>query len=138
MSPVGGVGINLAIQDAVAAANILIPKFAAGGVCESDLELVQRRREFPTRATQQMQIAIQNRVIRHVLGSSAPLELPFVLRLVRMVSTVNPNANDTPSRPIPTFGNAAASTALPHPPNTSQNVPSISAPALLVNDMEAA
>jgi len=84
MSPVVGVGINLAIQDAVAAANILIPKFAAGGVCESDLELVQRRREFPTRATQQMQIAIQNRVIRHVLGSSAPLELPFVLRLVRM------------------------------------------------------
>lgn len=84
MSPVGGVGINLAIQDAVAAANILAPKFAAGGVCESDLELVQRRREFPTRATQQMQIAIQNRVIRHVLGSSTPLKLPFVLRLVRM------------------------------------------------------
>ena len=83
MSPVGGVGINLAIQDAVAAANILAPKFAAGGVRESDLEAVQRRREFPTRATQRLQIAIQNRVIRRVLGSSAPLELPFILRLVR-------------------------------------------------------
>jgi 2-polyprenyl-6-methoxyphenol hydroxylase-like FAD-dependent oxidoreductase len=83
MSPVGGVGINLAIQDAVTAANILAPKFASGKISESDLEGVQRRREFPTRATQQMQIAIQNRVIRHVLGSSAPLKLPFALRLVR-------------------------------------------------------
>src|SRR5450755_1428239 len=47
-----------------------------------------------------------------------------------MVSTVNPKANETPSKPIPTFGNAAASTALPHPPNTSQNVPMDSARAL--------
>lgn len=82
MSPVGGVGINLAIQDAVAAANILAPKFAAGDVAEADLESVQRRREFPTRATQSLQIAIQNRVIRRVIEGSAPLKLPFVLRLV--------------------------------------------------------
>ncbi len=83
MSPVGGVGINLAIQDAVAAANILADKLAARNVRETDLESVQRRREFPTRATQRLQIAIQNRVIRRVLGSSAPLKLPFLLRLVR-------------------------------------------------------
>jgi 2-polyprenyl-6-methoxyphenol hydroxylase-like FAD-dependent oxidoreductase len=83
MSPVGGVGINLAIQDAVAAANILANKMAAGEVRESDLEAVQRRREFPTRATQKLQIAVQNRVIRRVLGSSGPLKLPFLLRLVR-------------------------------------------------------
>jgi 2-polyprenyl-6-methoxyphenol hydroxylase-like FAD-dependent oxidoreductase len=83
MSPVGGVGINLAIQDAVAAANTLVPRMAAGDVHDSDLEAVQRRREFPTRATQRLQIAVQNRVIRRVLGSSAPLKPPFLLRLVR-------------------------------------------------------
>jgi 2-polyprenyl-6-methoxyphenol hydroxylase-like FAD-dependent oxidoreductase len=82
MSPIGGVGINLAIQDAVATANILAPKLALGNVSESDLESVQRRREFPTRATQKLQIAIQNRVIRRVLGTSSPFELPFLLRLL--------------------------------------------------------
>jgi len=83
MSPIGGVGINLAIQDAVATANLLAPKLTLGNVSESDLESVQRRREFPTRATQKLQIAIQNRVIRRVLGTSNPLELPFLLRLLR-------------------------------------------------------
>jgi 2-polyprenyl-6-methoxyphenol hydroxylase-like FAD-dependent oxidoreductase len=83
MSPVGGVGINLAIQDAVAAANILAAKLMEGNVSESDLEQVQRRREFPTRATQKLQIAIQNRVIRRVLGTSNPLKLPSLLRLLR-------------------------------------------------------
>ena len=82
MSPVGGVGINLAIQDAVAAANILASKLMAGSISESDLESVERRREFPTRATQTLQIAVQNRVIRRVLGTSSPLQLPFLLRLV--------------------------------------------------------
>jgi 2-polyprenyl-6-methoxyphenol hydroxylase-like FAD-dependent oxidoreductase len=83
MSPVGGVGINLAIQDAVAAANILAAKLMAGNLSESDLESVERRREFPTRATQKLQIAVQNRVIRRVLGTSNALRLPFVLRLLR-------------------------------------------------------
>jgi len=82
MSPVGGVGINLAIQDAVAASNILTPRFGSGTVSESDLESLQRRREFPTRATQKLQIAVQNRVIRRVLGSSAPLKAPLILRLL--------------------------------------------------------
>lgn len=82
MSPVGGVGINLAIQDAVAAANILASRFASGTVGESDLASLQRRREFPTRATQKLQIAVQNRVIRRVLGSSAPLRVPLALRLL--------------------------------------------------------
>ena len=82
MSPVGGVGINLAIQDAVAAANILASKLMAGNLSESDLESVERRREFPTRATQKLQIAVQNRVIRRVLGTSNSLRLPFVLRLL--------------------------------------------------------
>ena len=82
MSPVGGVGINLAIQDAVAASNILTPRFGSGTVSESDLECLQRRREFPTRATQKLQIAVQNRVIRRVLESSAPLKAPLILRLL--------------------------------------------------------
>ena len=82
MSPVGGVGINLAIQDAVAAANVLAAKLSTGNVAMADLESVQRRREFPTRATQKLQIAVQNRVIRRVLDSSAPIKLPLVMRLL--------------------------------------------------------
>jgi len=83
MSPVGGVGINLAIQDAVAAANILVEKLATDALSERDLGAVQSRREFPTRATQRLQIAVQNRVIRRVLSSAQPLMLPWPLRLLR-------------------------------------------------------
>jgi 2-polyprenyl-6-methoxyphenol hydroxylase-like FAD-dependent oxidoreductase len=88
MSPVGGVGINLAIQDAVAAANILSAKFADGNLSNGDLAAVQRRREFPTRATQRLQVAIQNRVIRRVLSSSQRLAIPWPLRLMRYLPTL--------------------------------------------------
>ena len=74
MSPVGGVGINLAIQDAVAAANILVPRLRQGAATLDDLRAVQRRREWPTRMTQRMQIAIQNRVISNVLRSTGNAE----------------------------------------------------------------
>jgi len=80
MSPIGGVGINLAIQDAVAAANILAPHLLQGGVTEDDLHEVQRRREFPTRATQQLQVFLQNRVIGQVLQSSTEPSPPLLLR----------------------------------------------------------
>lgn len=83
MSPVGGVGINLAIQDAVAVANILAPKLAATNFSDRDLAAVQRRREFPTRATQKLQVGIQNKVIRRVLSSSRPLSVPWVLKLMQ-------------------------------------------------------
>jgi 2-polyprenyl-6-methoxyphenol hydroxylase-like FAD-dependent oxidoreductase len=83
MSPVGGVGINLAIQDAVAAANILASKLVARSITDDDLRAVQQRREFPTRATQRLQIAVQNRVIRHVLGSAKPLTVPAPLKLMQ-------------------------------------------------------
>jgi 2-polyprenyl-6-methoxyphenol hydroxylase-like FAD-dependent oxidoreductase len=83
MSPVGGVGINLAIQDAVATANIVAARLAAGSLADSDLESVQRRRDFPTRATQWLQIAIQNRVIKNVLTASTPISLPLPLKLLR-------------------------------------------------------
>src|SRR5690606_30330633 len=61
MSPIGGVGINLAIQDAVAAANILAAPLREGRVALADLERVQRRRLFPTRVTQRFQILVQDR-----------------------------------------------------------------------------
>jgi 2-polyprenyl-6-methoxyphenol hydroxylase-like FAD-dependent oxidoreductase len=82
MSPVGGVGINLAVQDAVAAANILAAPLSARQVSETDLAQVQRRREFPARMTQRFQIAVQNRVLTRVLGG-APLKPPFAFRLIQ-------------------------------------------------------
>jgi 2-polyprenyl-6-methoxyphenol hydroxylase-like FAD-dependent oxidoreductase len=86
MSPVGGVGINLAIQDAVAAANIFAEKLAAGTMRDEDLEAVQRRREFPTRATQKLQIIIQNRVISRVLGSAKPITVPWPIKLMQRLT----------------------------------------------------
>jgi 2-polyprenyl-6-methoxyphenol hydroxylase-like FAD-dependent oxidoreductase len=81
MSPVGGVGINLAIQDAVAAANILAACLARNNVATVDLERVQVRRMFPTRATQTMQVFLQNQIIRRVLGGRQLLSLPWPLKL---------------------------------------------------------
>ena len=81
MSPVGGVGINLAIQDAVAAANLLHAPLRAGQITEDDLARVQRRRDFPTRATQRFQLIIQNNVIRSVLQGGAVFRPPLLLRL---------------------------------------------------------
>jgi 2-polyprenyl-6-methoxyphenol hydroxylase-like FAD-dependent oxidoreductase len=83
MSPVGGVGINLAIQDAVAASNLLAPHFKTGTVTEDDLAAVQRRREFPTRMTQRMQLFVQERVIGRVLAGGGPSRLPWPVRLLQ-------------------------------------------------------
>jgi 2-polyprenyl-6-methoxyphenol hydroxylase-like FAD-dependent oxidoreductase len=85
MSPIGGVGINLAIQDAVAAANILSPRLLQGSVAQRDLAAVQARREFPTRATQRLQVAVQNRVIGRVLASTMKMSPPFAVRLLGSV-----------------------------------------------------
>jgi len=85
MSPIGGVGINLAIQDAVAAANILSPRLLQGSVAQRDLDAVQRRREFPTRATQRLQVVLQNRVIGRVLASTAKMSPPLAVRLLGRV-----------------------------------------------------
>jgi len=80
-SPVGGVGINLAIQDAVAASNILAEPLRRGSATIADLERVQRRRAFPTRATQAMQLFVQNQIVRRVLGSKN-VTLPWPLRVM--------------------------------------------------------
>jgi 2-polyprenyl-6-methoxyphenol hydroxylase-like FAD-dependent oxidoreductase len=82
MSPIGGVGINLAIQDAVATANILGERLRQGTVSLGDLEAVQRRRILPTRVTQRMQLIVQNNVIRRVLGSTKPLTPPWPVKLL--------------------------------------------------------
>ena len=78
MSPVGGVGINLAIQDAVAAANLLWQPLKDGTLREEDLEGVQRRREFPTRVTQRLQVIVQNNVIDRLLGAGESLRTATV------------------------------------------------------------
>lgn len=82
MSPIGGVGINLAIQDAVAAANALAGPLRGGGVIdEALLASIQRRREWPVRVVQRVQIAMQNRMISRVLEQSdQPPRVPALLR----------------------------------------------------------
>ncbi len=82
MSPVGGVGINLAIADAVAAGNILAAPLRERRVTERDLHAVQRRRMLATRLIQRFQIRAQTRVISRVLGATARPSPPRALRLV--------------------------------------------------------
>jgi 2-polyprenyl-6-methoxyphenol hydroxylase-like FAD-dependent oxidoreductase len=81
MSPIGGVGINLAIQDAVATANLLRAPLAAGDVTPADLRAVQARRTFPTKMTQGLQLLIQNRIISGVLESRGGMKIPRLLAL---------------------------------------------------------
>ena len=84
MSPVGGVGINLAIQDAVAASNLLADALREKRLRTDDLAAVQRRREWPARVTQRAQIAVQNEVLAPVLaGTAAPADLPLPLKLLQ-------------------------------------------------------
>jgi 2-polyprenyl-6-methoxyphenol hydroxylase-like FAD-dependent oxidoreductase len=82
MSPIGGVGINLAIQDAVAAANILVGPLRAGSMADNHLAAVQRRRAFATRATQTFQIIIQKQLVERVLASSNRQGLPWIQRVI--------------------------------------------------------
>jgi len=85
MSPVGGIGINLAIQDAVAAANLLAGPLRDGRpISEADLDAVRRRRLWPTKATQAVQVAIQNNVLVKVMASrfDEPLAVPLPMRVL--------------------------------------------------------
>lgn len=82
MSPIGGVGVNLAVQDAVAAANLLARPLREKRLSEADLAAVQKRREFPAKLTQAIQIAIQNRVITPLLESRGTIAPPLPLRLL--------------------------------------------------------
>jgi 2-polyprenyl-6-methoxyphenol hydroxylase-like FAD-dependent oxidoreductase len=83
MSPVGGVGINLAIQDAVATANILAHPLSENYVSLSHLQKLQWRREFPTKVTQWAQVQVQEMILSEVLGSQEQVEPPWFLRLFK-------------------------------------------------------
>ena len=112
MSPIGGVGINLAVQDAVAAANILAEPLRRGSVSIETLEHVQQRREFPTRFTQRLQIVLQNNIIGPALGGRRPkaplfmkmLQWPLLRRIPgRLLALgIRPEHIRTPEIKIPT------------------------------------
>lgn len=85
MSPIGGVGINLAVQDAVAAANRLAAPLKAGTVSDDDLRAVEARRTFPVRFTQAIQLAMQNQIIRRALASTQKPNPPLLLKLFDMI-----------------------------------------------------
>lgn len=82
MSPIGGVGVNIAVQDAVAAANILAEPLRQGRLADADLAAVQARRLWPVRATQAIQIFLQNRMIAPTLAGTRPLRPPWPVRLL--------------------------------------------------------
>lgn len=92
MTPVGGVGINYAIQDAVVTANVLTEPLKQGKLRLSDLAGVQRRREIPTRIIQGMQTMLQERVVSRALGADDPFQPPAIMRL--------PLVRDIPARII--------------------------------------
>lgn len=83
MSPIGGVGVNLAIQDAVAAANQLAQPLRDGKLTEADLAAIQARRDWPTKVTQAIQVAIQNRLILPILTSKTQFEPPWPVKLLK-------------------------------------------------------
>ncbi len=96
MSPIGGVGINLAVQDAVAAANILAAPLRSRAVTDDTLAAVQKRREFPTRATQRMQLILQNSLIGPALRGTGPRpKAPLLMRMLQW-----PLLNRIPARVI--------------------------------------
>jgi len=97
MSPVGGVGINYAIQDAVVAANLLTRPLQTGQLSDEDLAKVQSQREWPTKMVQAMQSALQKNVIATVLASERrPTKAPWQLRLLLKI----PFLRNLPSKMI--------------------------------------
>jgi 2-polyprenyl-6-methoxyphenol hydroxylase-like FAD-dependent oxidoreductase len=96
MSPVGGVGINYAVQDAVVAANILADPLKAGAVSEAHLAEVQRQREWPTRVIQRMQSTMQDRLMVRALQSTRPVTVPWQFKLFFKI----PFVRDIPSKLI--------------------------------------
>ena len=81
MSPIGGVGVNLAVQDAVAAANRLAAPLRAGTVSDDDLRAIQERRTFPVRFTQAIQLMMQKRIISRMLATSERPKPPMLFKL---------------------------------------------------------
>jgi 2-polyprenyl-6-methoxyphenol hydroxylase-like FAD-dependent oxidoreductase len=96
MSPVGGVGINYAVQDATVASNMLASPLKSGRVEVSDLAKVQSDRELPTRIIQAVQSAVQNRIIANVLSSPNGVKIPALVRLAVRIPVIR----DIPARLI--------------------------------------
>lgn len=96
MSPVGGVGINYAVQDAVVAANVLAGPLKSGTISEAHLAEVQRQREWPTRVIQRMQSTMQDRLMVRALQSTCPAKVPWQFKLLFKI----PFLRDIPSRLI--------------------------------------
>ena len=94
MSPIGGVGINYAVQDAVVAANVLTGPLKTGRVSDADLAEVQRQREWPVRVIQGMQKLMQNRLIAPALASQGPPRAPWIARALLRI----PILRDLPAR----------------------------------------
>jgi 2-polyprenyl-6-methoxyphenol hydroxylase-like FAD-dependent oxidoreductase len=82
MSPIGGVGVNLAVQDAVAAANQLAAPLKARTISGDDLRAIEQRRSFPVRATQRLQLTMQNQIIAPALASTARPKPPLLFKLL--------------------------------------------------------
>jgi 2-polyprenyl-6-methoxyphenol hydroxylase-like FAD-dependent oxidoreductase len=85
MSPIGGVGVNIAVQDAVAAANRLAAPLKAGTASDDDLRAIEQRRTFPVRFTQGIQLTMQNRLVRPMLAGTARPKPPALFRLLAMM-----------------------------------------------------
>ena len=81
MSPIGGVGVNVAVQDAIAAANILAAPLRNASLANAHLGRVQKRRTFPMKVIQAMQLIVQNRLIGPLLSADRPVEPPRAMRL---------------------------------------------------------
>jgi 2-polyprenyl-6-methoxyphenol hydroxylase-like FAD-dependent oxidoreductase len=96
MSPVGGVGVNLAVQDAVAAANLLAAPLRTGTMTDKDLAAVQARRDWPTEMTQRLQLLMQDAIIAPALAANGPLKPPLFLRAMRWI----PYLSQLPARLI--------------------------------------
>jgi len=84
MSPIGGVGVNLAVQDAIAAANILAEPLRLGQLTNDHLDRVQRRRTLPMKVIQRMQTTVQKQVIDRVLDSDGPASAPLTFRMFNL------------------------------------------------------
>ena len=113
MSPVGGVGINLAVQDAVAAANILYEPLRDHAVTPDDLRKVEARREWPTRVTQRIQIFIQNRVSARCWPARSGRSRLFVVKLTQWFPALqaHPRAGDRHRRPARAHPHAGSGVA---------------------------
>ncbi len=89
MSPVGGVGINLAVQDAVAAANLLFSPLRSGAPSLAQLQTIQKRREWPTKMTQSVQVLLQNNVLARALSNPAHhTDAPLLLKILRHLTVL--------------------------------------------------